>query len=560
MSNGQRSVGNFSNGNRDTFDPAKQYLGVRLQQGVPILDRDWNELEDIRRHYQRMLGKYYLGDGVPSGVDGFKIDPPPSASPNDFTIRAGRCLVDGYDAVNGADALYSSQGLATLPVPTAATKFVVYLEVWEEPVTASEDPALRNSQDINLETCLRDQLRWAVRVAEWPHTPGARASYVLASIDRPANAPAITGPMITDLRRHHLTLADVVDIAANLAPRVQALEGAVATINQRLTDIDERLGRLFWDVDMRAAKTSAHFGEAVAITITATNALGPVAGVRVEFSTDYGFVTPARAVTNSQGQATATILGVEADREPDDNDRRVLTQVAGKVANATRTDRTVFYSAIKFQPEEIGILSKYTPAAALVDIDRDLVNIPAIPPSKTATVTCYAKEGAGTVVRGIGTAQITYSQWVRDWGRSKIADTIREVDVGARVGAKFGAAWNRETTDLDVNRVKNGILEVYDDLADEVQGRVAQKVFEDILPAEETRHAGILAESIAVGVTNQVGQKTHQAVTNQVATFQDQGLPAAKGTTYQKTILQEANRAQAGLAQGQRVTFGAGRG
>src|SRR6266540_6778924 len=158
MSNGQRSVGNFSNGNRDTFDPAKQYLGVRMQQGVPILDRDWNELEDIRRYYQRMLGKYYLGDGVPSGVDGFKIDPPPSASPNDFTIRAGRCLVDGYDAVNGADALYSSQGLATLPVPTAATKFVVYLEVWEEPVTASEDPALRNSQDINLETCLRDQL------------------------------------------------------------------------------------------------------------------------------------------------------------------------------------------------------------------------------------------------------------------------------------------------------------------------------------------------------------------------------------------------------------------
>ena len=39
-------MGNFS---RDTFDPAKAYVGVRLQQGVPVLDADWNELNDVIR-------------------------------------------------------------------------------------------------------------------------------------------------------------------------------------------------------------------------------------------------------------------------------------------------------------------------------------------------------------------------------------------------------------------------------------------------------------------------------------------------------------------------------
>ena len=46
-------VGNFSNHGIDTFDPDKDYIGIRLQQGVPLLDRDWNELEDIRRAAER---------------------------------------------------------------------------------------------------------------------------------------------------------------------------------------------------------------------------------------------------------------------------------------------------------------------------------------------------------------------------------------------------------------------------------------------------------------------------------------------------------------------------
>ncbi|MBI4670723.1 MAG: Ig-like domain-containing protein, partial [Chloroflexi bacterium] len=356
--NGVRAKGNFSNQNHDTFDAAKHFIGVRLQQGVPLLDRDWNELEDTRRHFEWTLRKYFIGNGAPKGIDGFKVEATNPAS-NDFMIRAGRCMVEGYDVANESDTRYSQQSLPALPVPNALTKYVVYLEIWTEAVTSQEDPDLRNAQDINLETCIRDQVKWQVKVAPWPLAPGARATYVLAAIDRPANAASITANTITDLRRLNLTLADVVDIAADLEPRVETMEIAVNDIKNALTDINQKLGRLFWDVDMRASDTSAYFGATVTITVTVTNYLGPVAGTRVEFSADYGVVSPASAVTNAQGKATTNLLGVEAARPPEENELPVLTNVASKVALATRGDKSVFYSAMKFEPAEMSVISKY---------------------------------------------------------------------------------------------------------------------------------------------------------------------------------------------------------
>jgi hypothetical protein len=63
--------GNFSNKRNDTFDEKKRYVGIRLQQGVPLLDRDWNELEDIRRYEELITRREYIGNGSPD--DGFKI-------------------------------------------------------------------------------------------------------------------------------------------------------------------------------------------------------------------------------------------------------------------------------------------------------------------------------------------------------------------------------------------------------------------------------------------------------------------------------------------------------
>ena len=37
----------------NSFDPLSRYVSVRMQQGVPLVDRDWNEREDARRFEAR---------------------------------------------------------------------------------------------------------------------------------------------------------------------------------------------------------------------------------------------------------------------------------------------------------------------------------------------------------------------------------------------------------------------------------------------------------------------------------------------------------------------------
>lgn len=64
-----------SNISRDTFDPSKHYVGVRLQQGVPLVDADWNEMEDIARHELQGFLQRFLGDGVPRESEAFRIRP-----------------------------------------------------------------------------------------------------------------------------------------------------------------------------------------------------------------------------------------------------------------------------------------------------------------------------------------------------------------------------------------------------------------------------------------------------------------------------------------------------
>jgi hypothetical protein len=60
---------------RDTFqlNQAKQYVGVRLQSSVPIVDADWNELEDIRKHEHQTFLQAFVGNGVQPGSENFQI-------------------------------------------------------------------------------------------------------------------------------------------------------------------------------------------------------------------------------------------------------------------------------------------------------------------------------------------------------------------------------------------------------------------------------------------------------------------------------------------------------
>jgi hypothetical protein len=225
-------MGNFS---RDTFDKLKHYVGVRLQQGVPIVDADWNEMEDIRKYELQAFLKWFIGNGVPLGNDGFRIVA--VASPNNFAIRGGdgtadgvgRCLVEGWDVMNSSrentlnyttQRLYNNNDLATAwnvpPLPPLTTPGgnrtdTVYLDVWEREVDSREDPDHLVNPAIGLETAVRIKREWVVRVNEnatvLPNPPTGHVFYPLATLTRPAGNESITDAMITDRRQTGINLS-----------------------------------------------------------------------------------------------------------------------------------------------------------------------------------------------------------------------------------------------------------------------------------------------------------------------------------------------------------------
>ena len=184
--------GNFSNGGNDTFDETKDYIGIRLQQGVPLLDRDWNELEDIRRYQDWVLREKYLGDGTPD--NGFAITLI-AGKVDDFNISMGRCLVDGFEAVNRAALTYLKQkDVPPLTIPPANRTDLVYIDLWISEIHGTDD--LKNSQDVKIETSARQMIEWRVLVNETGKKLKQETFhhyYVIASMER-------NGALITSLK------------------------------------------------------------------------------------------------------------------------------------------------------------------------------------------------------------------------------------------------------------------------------------------------------------------------------------------------------------------------
>jgi hypothetical protein len=209
-------MGNFSRDPQVRLTDAisKQYVGVRLQQGVPLLDADWNELEDLRRHDTEELGTHYIGSGVPYGSDGFRMLE--SADDNTFLIRDGSILIGGKRALNSDTVAYDAQPnsalVENLAAPGADITLIAYLDAWEREVNSMEDEDIVDAR-IGMETTVRMKREWAVRVAavENPEdlaaAPPGHVFYPLARIRRIATQARITFDMIEDLRRLDLSLA-----------------------------------------------------------------------------------------------------------------------------------------------------------------------------------------------------------------------------------------------------------------------------------------------------------------------------------------------------------------
>ena len=97
-------MGNFS---RNTFDPLKNYIGVRLQQGVPVLDADWNELNDVARQELYDTFSLTFTDGIQPGGSDFDVGS--SDQPNDFKVLAGAALIQGRPVRVRKNLRYSTQ-------------------------------------------------------------------------------------------------------------------------------------------------------------------------------------------------------------------------------------------------------------------------------------------------------------------------------------------------------------------------------------------------------------------------------------------------------------------
>ncbi|MFN3241098.1 MAG: DUF6519 domain-containing protein [Planctomycetota bacterium] len=228
----------------NTFDPLQRYIGVRLQQGVPIVDADWNEFDDIHKFELRAYLRWFVGDGVPEGNDAFRLVATDTA--DDFTISAGvaagppgdnivtglrhvgRCIVDGRDVLIETDIAFRAQSLhasqpsaaavaAAWGVPTVAElpavdgTVLLYVDVWERLVTPSEDPGLVFA-GLGTESCARLRREWVLRWRAATDVPQSgdpdhlqgHSYYAIARITRRAADPVVREGDCDDLRERRL--------------------------------------------------------------------------------------------------------------------------------------------------------------------------------------------------------------------------------------------------------------------------------------------------------------------------------------------------------------------
>lgn len=159
---------------RDTFDPARHFARVLMQQGRVPLDADLNEQSAILLHYLRCLAADLIGPhGGPASGTGFRVRPA-DGKPKDFVIGEGRYYVDGILVENHtADYPVTGETLENAWQRSGHAKreplarpFLLYLDVWERHVTALQDTRIREVALGGPDTATRVEVKWDVRA--WP--------------------------------------------------------------------------------------------------------------------------------------------------------------------------------------------------------------------------------------------------------------------------------------------------------------------------------------------------------------------------------------------------------
>lgn len=166
---------------RSTFDSRKNYSGVRMQQGRVLVDADWNEQLDIQRFSERQVRADIIGRaGVPredinlaaGDPGGFSIAPTESGGA--LSVSPGRIYVDGIlcesqDGAGEVDPLGLKSANPGSPDAPAGV-YLVYLDVWERAVHATEDPSIVDPALLVPDTAARSKIEWRLGALPWKST------------------------------------------------------------------------------------------------------------------------------------------------------------------------------------------------------------------------------------------------------------------------------------------------------------------------------------------------------------------------------------------------------
>lgn len=245
-------MANFSKNPNDVlkqnFDA--NYVGVLIEQGVPVLDRDLNLRIDLPAEVFRSTVEKYIGSGTPTGPATQFMITPIFPVVKDFKINPGTILVHGIEVtLKEPGLLYTEQiplhpgllppiALADLDPPGQGqgTRIdCVYIDVWFDHIESAQDPELFHPDEYELQTSVRLKPNWVVRVAHTidpPPEPDGHHYLVLATIERPEQVQPIAFGKVTDKRVCDLGLSSQAaqiteELAATsnlkswLAPRFQ---------------------------------------------------------------------------------------------------------------------------------------------------------------------------------------------------------------------------------------------------------------------------------------------------------------------------------------------------
>ncbi|MCW3097920.1 MAG: hypothetical protein JWL77_3538 [Chthonomonadaceae bacterium] len=148
---------------RRTYDAAQHYHNVVMQQGRVLLESDWNESQEI---LQATLQQTALAVVGPSGTsdDGYRIVFPEGRTDAqfDFYMEPGTMLVGGQRiGLRERIAINNQPDWKTRPrveFDAPPERELAYLEIYEQEISATEDPSLRDVALGGPDTCQRTRL------------------------------------------------------------------------------------------------------------------------------------------------------------------------------------------------------------------------------------------------------------------------------------------------------------------------------------------------------------------------------------------------------------------